>query len=301
MSPLAALLLDWVLTACWPLIGALGMRHYSGILFANGGLLLGGVLLCPFILKGGRWRALFDRRTAPVMAAMGFLSGGVTIIFISALNFTSPANAAIMAQVEVLYSALLCGDFLRERISAKQALASSLIVAGTALIMLNDLSSPRWKGDLMILASPWMFQLSHLLAKRLPVDIDGLTLAAGRIFYGLVTLAPFSFWSLWHGGRWSWEPQALTILAVQGVLMSCVNFVLWYKAIRGMDLSKATAIMLSYPALTVLFSWTLGREEITLVQIAGLWVTLAGASWISMLVRRDLVPLARGAAKDPLP
>ena len=30
MSPIVALVIDWAVTALWPLIGAFGMVHYSG-------------------------------------------------------------------------------------------------------------------------------------------------------------------------------------------------------------------------------------------------------------------------------
>ena len=66
--------------------------------------------------------------------------------------------------------------------------------------------------------------------------------------------------------------------------MSSINFILWYKAILRMDLAKATAIILAYPALTVLFSWALGQETIQPVQLLGLVVTLSGALWMSKLV-----------------
>jgi drug/metabolite transporter (DMT)-like permease len=273
-----------VMTALWPLIGASGMAYYSGVLFATSGLVIGGLLVLPFLFAPHRRKRLLDPKVAVTLAGMGFFSGLATVIYISALDYTSPANAAIMAQIEVIYSALLCAWLLGERIGGKQAWASVLVMAGTGLIMIEDLKSPRWRGDLMILATPWMYQLSHMLSKRLPKDLDPYTLTGGRIFYGVLTMLPFCAWSLTHGGRWSWSAPALGWLAIQGLLMSCLNFLLWYKAIRGMDLSKATAIMLSYPAFTVLFSWALGREQIHAVQLIGLTITLAGAYWVSMQV-----------------
>lgn len=296
MGPLPALILDWVITAYWPLIGASGMAYYSGALFATAGLVIGGAMMLPWLAARGRWRALLDPRSRGPLLAMGFFSGLATVIFISALRFTTPANAAITAQIEVIYSALLSAWFLGERVSAKQAGASALVIAGTGLIMLHDASSPRWKGDLMILATPWMYQASHIFSKRLPKDLDPLALSGGRIAYGILTMLPFCAWSLAHGGRWSWSAPALGALALQGGLMSSVNFVLWYKAIRGMDLSKATAIMLSYPALTVLFSWALGREPISGTQVAGLVITLTGAYVVSRLVLE-----AQGAASASAP
>lgn len=285
MTPLAALVVDWAITALWPLIGAFGMRHYSGGLFATGGLVVGLLAMSPFLLAKGRWRLVLSREAAPSLAAMGLCSGAATIIYISALAHTTPANAAIVAQVEVLYSAALTAWLLGERPTLKQALAALLIMSGTGLVMLHDLSSPRWKGDLMILCTPWLYQLSHIAAKRLPRGLDAVTLSGGRVLYGILTMAPFCLWSLSHGARWSWSPEALSMLVAQGLLMSSLNFVLWYMAIRNMELSKATTFMLSYPALTLVFSWALGRDAIAGVQLLGLACSFSGAVWTARLTQ----------------
>ncbi|HEX4047244.1 MAG TPA: DMT family transporter [Elusimicrobiota bacterium] len=283
MIPMAALVADWVLTALWPLIGQSGLRYYSGMIFMWAGLAIGLVAMAPWLLARGRWRRMLARDAAPALLAMGFFSGLATAIYIVALNYTTPVNAVILAQIEVLYSALLSAHFLDERLSLKQSLASFLVVGGTALIVLHDLRSPRWRGDLMILATPWMYQVSHVFSKKLPADLDSMTLSGGRVFYGLITMAPLVAWSLLRGGAWSWEPSALSVLLAQGVLMSSLNLVLWYVAIRGMPLSKATTMLLSYPALTLVFSWGLGREAIRAVQLAGLACTFAGALWTARL------------------
>ena len=288
MIPLVALVADWVLTALWPLIGASGLHYYSGIAFMWAGLVIGLAVMSPWLLARGSWRRIMSRDIAPSLLASGFLSGLSTTIYILALNYTTPVNAVILAQIEVLYSVLMSSYFLGERLTLKQSLASVLVVGGTALIVLHDLRTPRWKGDLMILATPWMYQLSHVFSKKLPAHLDALTLSGGRVFYGLLTMAPLFAWSLLRGGAWSWEPAALHILLIQGVLMSSINFFLWYVAIRGMPLSKTTTMLLSYPALTLLFSWGLGREQIRAVQIAGLACTFAGALWTARL------SLARG-------
>lgn len=297
MLPLAALVADWVLTALWPLIGASGLRYYGGVPFMFAGLLIGLAALAPWMIARGRWRRALSREMAPSLLVMGFFSGLATVVYISALNYTTPVNAVILAQVEVLYSALLSSRFLGERPTLKQSLASLLVVAGTGLIVLRDLHTPRWRGDLMILATPWMFQISHIFSKKLPRDVDALVLTGGRVFYGLLAMAPLCAWAVWRGAAWSWEAPALRILLLQGLLMSSLNFVLWYVAIRGMDLSKATTMLLSYPALTLVFSWGLGREPIRAVQIAGLACTMAGALWTARL---SLARLSN-AVESPVP
>ncbi len=287
MSPLAALVLDWAITALWPLIGAFGMRHYSGALFATGGLVVGLIAMSPWLAMKGRWRRVLSRDIAPSLGVMGLCSGLATVIYISALAHTTPANAAIVAQVEVLYSAALTAWLLGERPSLKLTLAALLVMSGTGLVMLHDLSSPRWKGDLMILCTPWLYQVSHIFAKRLPKDLDALTLSGGRVLYGILAMAPVCLWSLSHGARWSWSSGALAMLVAQGLLMSSLNFVLWYMAIRNMELSKATTFMLSYPALTLVFSWALGRDAIQGVQIIGLLFSFSGAVWTARLTQES--------------
>lgn len=297
--PYAALVGDWVLTAAWPLVGQAGLRYYSSIVFMWAGLVVGLACLFPFVAAGGRWRRVLDRDVAPSLIAMGFFSGTATLIYIAALNYTTPVNTVIIAQVEVLYSALISARFLGERPTLKQSLASLLVVAGTGLIVLKDLHTPHLRGDLMVLCTPWMYQVSHVFSKKLPRGLDALTLSGGRVLYGLLMTAPFAAWALWRGASWSWEPRALGLLAAQGALMSSLNYVLWYAAIRGMELSKATTILLSYPALTLLFSWALGREDAGWAQLVGLSCTFTGALWtarLSLEQRRDVAaPAAEGA------
>jgi drug/metabolite transporter (DMT)-like permease len=284
MTPLTALLIDWVITSLWPIIAASAMAQDNAILFTWAGLLLGLILLAPWLLRQDRLRRIFSPKLRMNLFLMGFLSGITTIVYIAALNYTSPANAAIMAQVEILYSTVLTAIFLGERPTIRQSAASLLILSGTGIILARDFSGPRWKGDLMILATPWLFQVSHIFAKRLPEDLDAVTITGGRVIYGLIAIFPAFAVALAVGARWSWSGASMGALGAQALCLSSLNFVLWYKAIRGMDLSKATAIMLSYPILTMVFSWLLGRDTIGMMQLAGLALSLAGAYWMSLLV-----------------
>jgi drug/metabolite transporter (DMT)-like permease len=296
VPPFATLVACWLINAFWPLVGQDGLRYFSTPVFFHLGLIIALAVLSPWVVRGGGWRPLLAWRTGSTLLLIGALSCTASLIYLEALRYTTAANAAVMAQIEVLYSAGLAAWLLRERIGPRQAAASLLVVAGTALIMGHDLGSLRWKGDLMILATPWMYQLSHVFIKRLPEDLSPVQLVGGRMFYGIIFLLPFTLWHLTGEPRWSWSRPALGILALQGVCMTALGMLSWYATIRRMDLAKATAFLLSYPALTMLFSWTLGRESISGVQVLGLAVTLGGAYWLSRLALRP-----RPKAPEPAP
>lgn len=288
MSPLTALLIDWVITALWPLLAKAGTERFAPVIFAQAGLIVGLLVLAPAMTLKNRWKIILSPELRLPLFFMGFFGSAVTtFLFITALGYTTPANAAIMAQIEILYSALICRWVLGEHIGMSQIAGKVLVIAGTGLILLHDFGSPRWKGDLIILLTPWMFQVSHIFAKRLPADIDAVTIAGGRVFYGALSLLPLALWVFWHNPAINWDREGALLILAQGILMNSINLVLWYLAIRRMDLAKATTLMLSYPALTVLFSWSLGHETIGPSQIGGLVLTFAGAWWISTLIAKN--------------
>ena len=288
MNALSALLADVVLSGFWPIVGQAGTNLFSPIMFAQIGIALAFLSVLPWLLLRGRWRRILGREHRAAFFWVGLCGSGLSSLgLIIGVAHTTPSNAAIVAQVEVLYSAALCAWVLKERIGAQQLAASVLVLAGTGVILGQDLSSPRWKGDLLILLTPWLFQVSHIFAKRLPADLDEVTITGGRLFYGMLSLLPFSAWELTRHPLLTWTPASAGLLLAQAIGMYSLNHFLWYVAIRRMDLAKATAIILSYPAFTVLFSWGLGREAMPPARLAGLGLTLAGAYWLSMLVLKS--------------
>lgn len=263
------------------------MVHFDPATYSLLSLALGFLTLLPFLLRGGRLARIFEPGLRGRLFVMGALGSGITsLLFLYAVKHTSAANAAIVCQIEVVYSALLAALVLRERINALQGAASALVLAGTALILGRDLGTPHWKGDLVLFFTPWMFQVSHILSKRLPREVDYVTIAAARMFYGGIILVPAAAW-LWASGdgRAVFTPATLGIVAFQCVFLGSLNLTLWYVAIRNLELAKTTAVMLSYPALTLLYSWALGLEAIGDYQIVGLTLSMTGALWLTYQMR----------------
>lgn len=77
------------------------------------------------------------------------------------------------------------------------------------------------------------------------------------------------------------------VLGYTGILKYGLAMVVWYQAIRALDLSKVTAIYLSYPILSLLISTALKLETPTFTQLFGLVITCAGAYWVSRTVQKE--------------
>lgn len=300
--PVAALFIDWALTASWPLIGQSALAYFDAATFGFLGAAAGLLTLAPFLLRGGRLARLFEPSLRLRLFWLGALGTGLPGFFqVTAMRFTTPGDAAIVAQVEVLYSLVLSVLLLGERVTSRQIAGTVLVLAGTALILARDLGTPHWKGDLILIAIPWMFQLSHVLSKKLPADVDHLTIAGARLFYGGVVLGLISLLSAFLGlARFVSGSASWGLIAYQAVLLGSLNMWFWYFAIRSVDLAKATAVLLSYPAMTLLYSWLLGAERVSAVQIGGLILSMTGAIWIALQMREGLPigEVAGGAEAD---
>ncbi|MBO5011655.1 MAG: EamA family transporter, partial [Elusimicrobiaceae bacterium] len=210
-------------------------------------------------------------------------------ISLIALHYTTPGNAAILQQSELFYSLLFAAIFLKEFPSKAQLAGSALIVAGVLIILIKEQYTPRWTGDLLIVGSTWMLQAGSTVAKKLPKHLDHRVISMARNLFALPALVIIlaAMWLLKENFTLVPNVRMFSVLAYTGLLKYGLAMVVWYKAIRALDLSKVTAIYLSYPVLSLLISAGLGLETPTLYQLFGLAVTFAGAYWVSMTVKKE--------------
>lgn len=289
ITPLGAIWLTVCINSFIPILGYLAAGRISPPLFALAGSAIGFACFLPWALKNGAFALYFRRDLWPRLLAIGLFGSALPIAaLVLALQFTTPANAAILGQVEAVYTVILSTIFLREKICGRQLLGTALVLAGTMLIALKERYTMRWTGDLIVLAVPLMYQVSHLFSKKLPKDLSHIFVASSRTLFATLGILPVFLLGFWTPVA-QFEPtlRLLAIMLAWGIVLTAINNVLWYKAILNMDLSKATAIVLCYPVLTAVLSHLLGIEKIQGYQVAGLLLALAGAYMVTLLVKKQ--------------
>ena len=289
MNPLAATWLCWAIIGLSPIAGKYAVGVISPVLLVLLGTLIGVLYFTPWITKNRKWGELLSPETRWKFLFIGTFGTALPFtISLIALHYTTPGNAAILQQSELLYSLLFAALFLEEYPTKAQLAGSALIVLGVAFILLKEHYTPRWTGDLLIVGSTWMLQAGSTMAKKLPKHLDYRLIGMARNLYALPALiiitAVFSYTD-----TLVLKPnlQMFGVLTYTGVLKYGLAMVLWYKAIRMLDLSRVTAIYLSYPVLSLIGSALLGLEKITPYQVFGLLLTLSGAYWVSNLVKKQ--------------
>ncbi|MCM2267359.1 MAG: DMT family transporter [Elusimicrobiales bacterium] len=289
ITPLGAIWLNVCINSFIPILGFLAAGRISPPLFALAGSGIGFACFIPWAVRNKAFALYFRRDLWPRLLAIGFFGSALPIAaLVMALNYTTPANAAILGQVEAVYTVILSRLFLREKICGSQLFGTGLVLAGTMLIAFKERFTMRWTGDLIVLAVPLMYQISHLFSKKLPKDLSHVFVASARTLFATLGILPVFLLGFFMPVA-QFEPtlRVVSIVLAWGVVLTAFNNILWYKAILNMDLSKATAIVLCYPVLTAILSHVLGIEKIQGYQVLGLCLALAGAYWVTRLVRRQ--------------
>lgn len=289
ITPLGAIWLTVCINSFFPIFGYFAAGRIAPVLFAFAGSALAFACFLPWAVKNSSFPVYFRRDLWPRLLAIGFFGSALPIAaLVMALQYTTPANAAILGQVEAVYTVILSRLFLKEKITPSQLFGTALVLSGTMLIAFKERLTVRWTGDLIVLAVPLMYQVSHLFSKKLPKDLSHVFVASARTLFATLGILPlFALGFFMPVASFKPSLELLGIIVAWGLVLTALNNVLWYKAILNMDLSKATAIVLSYPVLTALFSHLFGIEKIQAYQLIGLGLALAGAYWVTLLVRKQ--------------
>lgn len=290
MSPLVAAWMCWAIVGFSPIAGKLAVGLISPVLLVFLGTLIGVLYFAPWITRNHKWGELFARETRGKFLFIGTFGTALPFtISLIALHYTTPGNAAILQQSELFYSLLIAAIFLREIPTKSQLAACALIVTGVLIILLKGKYTPRWTGDFLIVGSTWMLQAGSTVAKKLPASLDYRLIGMARNLFALPALIIILAVLFFLHEPLTLQPTLTMfgILGYTGIFKYGLAMVVWYKAIRALDLSKVTAIYLSYPVLSLLLSAALGLEVPSASQLLGLVITCAGAYWISLTVKKE--------------
>ena len=286
MNPKISLLLFWLILGFSPIIGGLSVNLISPVLLVLLASAMGFVYFLLPVTKNKQLAAMFDKKYIGKYFLISNLGNALPFCaMLYALKWTTPANIAILNQVEMLYSLLFCAIFLKEKITLKQIIASFLIITGATILMFEGGITPHLKGDLIVVFCVWMFQASHILIKKLPRKIDDNLICAAKNFYSIPVLIILMF--LFEPNPvFSYEPILFLVIVYMGVIRYGLSYSLWVYAIRNLELAKTTAVALSFPALTLVLSVFFGYDKFSLFNISGLVLTMAGALWLNELMNK---------------
>ncbi|ADT83579.1 DMT family transporter [Thermococcus barophilus] len=240
--------------------------------FAAFSALFASLILWVMILPSGKWKEL---KESPEHLHKAFLVGlfGTALAYIAysyGARMSTAINASLITRSEVLYSFVLSYLFLRERITKKQLVLSLIILLGIVLVITQGRFIEPKRGDVLLLLTPLFWQIGHTIAKQLKYS-PYLIATLRNTFGGLILLVL----------ALSLDLEFTKLAVVEGVIIALTQ-VLWYSAIRLINLSKATAIITPAPAVAIGLSILLG-ENFTVYHAVGFILIMIGTLGVSKI------------------
>jgi len=220
------------------------------ISFAAFSALVAAILLWTSLLWRGDWREVLTCGDGLKKASLVGLFG--TALAYLAYSFgaqmSTAINAALITRSEVLFSFLLSWVFLGERITRRLVGYSLFVLTGLVLVITQGRALELHLGDFLLLLVPLFWQLGHVIAKRLPYGPT--TIAALRNTFGFLFLLPLAAATGVEFSSW---------VIVEGLIIA-LGQLIWYRAIKLINLSKATAIITPAPAVAIGIGVLLGES-----------------------------------------
>ncbi len=222
------------------------------------------------------------RSDRPALILLGLI--GVTlynIFFMIGLDHTTASHSALLISLSPLVAAVLQSLSGRERLGARVFAGLALALAGVVLIIRSHqgaftFSSSMVMGDLLTLCATIAWALYTIKAKPLLERYSPLSVTAYSMAVGSLMLAPFAASEIMQTS-WSqiapgpWLAFLFAALVAGGVAHS-----LWYQGVKRIGVTRTIAYHYLMPLFAVLFAGLFLEERITLAQIIGGALILAG-------------------------
>ena len=241
----------------------------------------------------GVFGAAMERRETGRMAAIALLTGAMfglsTYLYVLGAEKSGAVNAAIAIQAYPLFAILWETLFLKRRKSATE-LALTLLLIGT-LLYLGSGGTFRFSGlspwFLVSLGVPFLWSVAHVIIKE---ELGRTPITPIQVTFFRVAISTLTLAVLLAGASPRTMPGEMiaVILQPMSILMGLVYYlelIVWFHAVRHIDVSLASSITTPWPALTMALAAPVLGESIEPHQIGALGVIVLciyGLTWASL-------------------
>lgn len=248
-----------------------GMEYIGPFTFNGIRMMLGGLVLMPFIWRTARRRAPEEKKQEDQRALwLGGVLCGVALFLGSTLQQIGIADtsAGKAGFITAMYVVLvpLCGLLLGKRETWLLWVSVGLACVGLYLLCVRETASLT-RGDLMVLLGALGFTAHILLIDHFSPKVDGVKLSCIQFLVsGALALCFMAVRETptWTSIRAAWLPLLYT-----GIFSCGVAYTLQILGQKDTDPTVASLILCLESVFSVLFSWLLLGERLSPVELAG--------------------------------
>lgn len=245
------------------------------------------LILLPFTWRGMLAHAGLIRDRWPVLLALtvSLVILGNTAVYVG-LNTTTALNAAIVSVAQPPITIILTWLFFRERVSAKQFMATMVAASGILVTLskgdIANLAALNFNvGDLWILVSVFGFSLYAVFLRKSPDSLPPLVLLNLIQLFGIFVLAPFYVWETAYVQPMSIDPVTVGAVLWAAVVVAIGAIGFWNAGIRHVGANKASVFIYIRMLLIAALAIFLLGEALQTYHYVACVLVVGGVCWTS--------------------
>lgn len=243
-----------------------------------------GFLILASLEKNGK---RFKKVPWSYLLAIGIIGGGIAfLLYFTGLKLTTAGRGAFLHKTLPIYTTILAFLFLKEKIKKKQILALLTMFIGTVVLYSANISpnvfwSSPYVGDLLVIGGTILWGIENTIARKAMIKGESnYVVSFARMFFGSI----FLFGIILSSGKVDLlfslsTQQVINLLISTGILFSYVFC--WYKAIKLINVSKASTLLLLAPVISLILGIIIFNEPFPVLQLVGSALILVGAYFVS--------------------
>lgn len=215
----------------------------------------------------------------------GGIFGGSLYFFTenTALGITQASNVSFIICTAPLLTTILSLLFYKSEKASKGLIYGSLLaLMGVGLIVFNGSFVLKISpiGDLLTLLAALSWAFYSLIIKKMAGHYPTVFITRKIFFYGVLTILPaFLLRPLQPDTAVLLQPAVLFNLLFLAVLASLICYVLWNVVLKQLGTVRASNYIYLNPLVTMIASFLILDEKITLVALGGAACIVCGVYW----------------------
>ncbi|HEY0992595.1 MAG TPA: DMT family transporter [Kofleriaceae bacterium] len=215
-----------------------------------------------------------------LLATRGLVGGTAVLLYFWALSRIPAGDATLLNSLFPLIATVMAIAVLRERPTARVALALAITAIGMAMVLgAGTRAAPLGLGHLAGFASAWLSATAMLSIRALRADHNAATIFAALCLGGLVAAAPFAL-QPWQHSVAAWA------LATASALAGVASHLLMTHSLGALTVPEAAVLQQLAPAASYLWA-------IPLLGETPRWPELLGVAAVTLGVALGAVRTAR--------
>jgi drug/metabolite transporter (DMT)-like permease len=216
----------------------------------------------------------------------------------TALEYTSAVNVGLIFAMMPIFTMALARIVLNEAMGPWQIVGSLIATAGMMIIVVKgDLavlaSLSLDPGELLALASAFLFPVYSVLLKRAKFDLPRLPLLVLLIGAAVIVSSPFFLWELLNGEHANLDTRGYLALAYAAIPGGALMYLLFNWSVDVLGASRTGATMYLQTVFIAFLAWLLLGEAIEPYHIAGAAIILLGVLLVLALRPKPTVAPAK--------